>query len=140
MGTPTALRSAVENCIKTRDHPSIEVRDQALAEVACLLEDVVRDGLSDRELAASLDGLVARNVTSDGVRTLDIAGVLWTLGMPQKDCWVLPVEAHLSLRPDDPSTMRVSARRGLIEAPKSEREFQRALAAAAWQTLELSLR
>jgi hypothetical protein len=135
-----ALREAVSNCIQTRDHPSIEARDKALAEVALLLEDTVRDGLDDRELAASLDGLVARNVISDGASTLNVTGVLWTLGMGQGGSHVLPMEAHLSLRPDAVSVVRVADRRGLVEPPESERQFQRVLAKAAWQhSLELRL-
>ena len=115
------------------------MREAALAEVAALLEDVIRDRLSDRELAASLDGLVARNTTSDGEQTLEITGVLWTLGIARKDGWVLPVQAQLSLRPDRQSVLRVASRRGLVEAPESERGFQRALARTAWQTVELAL-
>jgi hypothetical protein len=86
------------------------VREQALGEVSALLEDVIRHGLSDRELVASLDGLVARTVTSDGADILDFAGELWTLGIPRRDSWVLPVEAHLSLRPNDRSVLRVADR------------------------------
>src|SRR5215207_7585593 len=100
MNARGALTDAVRNCINTREHPSIEVREKALAEVRVLLEDLVRDALSDRALAASLDGLAARNVVSDGALTLSIVGVLWTLGLPRKDGWVLPIEAQLSLRPD----------------------------------------
>lgn len=131
MTPSSALRDAVSDCIKTRDHPRIEVRDNALAEFAVLLEDVIRDSLDDRELAASLDGLLARNVTSDGTDTLDIAGVLWTLGLSNSAEQVLPIDAHLSLRPDAVSVVRVAGRQGLVEAPESERQFQRALAKVA---------
>ena len=140
MSPQGALTDVVRHCINTREHPSIEVRDKALAEVAVLLEGVVRDELSDRELAGSLDGLSARNVTSDGARTLDIAGALWTLGLPRQEGWVLPIEARLSLRPDAVSFVRVASRTGLVEEPRSEREFQRALATSAWQEpIELRL-
>jgi hypothetical protein len=135
-----ALADAVRGCICTREHPSIEVRDQALADVRMLLEEVIRDGLSDRALAASLDGFAARKVTSDGADVLDIVGVLWTLGLPRGDGLVLPVQAQLSLRPDAISNVRIASRSALMEPALSERSFQRALAKVAWhESIELRL-
>jgi hypothetical protein len=46
MESADALRHAVLRCIKTRNHPVFEVRDEALAEMADLLEDVVRERLT----------------------------------------------------------------------------------------------
>ena len=139
MDPPGALRETVLQCFKTRDLPSIEARDGALAEVAQLLEDIVRDGLRDRELAASLDGLAPRNVTSDGANTLNFTGHFWTLGIESGDL-VLPMEAQLSLHPETASLVRVAGRGDLVEPPGSERTFQRALARAVWQqTFDLRL-
>jgi hypothetical protein len=132
MDPPSALRDAVAQYIKTRDNPSIEARDGALVEVAQLLENIVRDGLQDRELAASLDGLAPRNVTSDGANTLNVTGLFWTLGIEGGDL-VLPMEAELSLHPEAASLVRVAGRGDLLEPPDSERRFQRALASAVWQ-------
>jgi hypothetical protein len=142
MEPPGAIRNAVLGCIKTRDNPSIEERDKALAEVALLLEDIVRDRLDDTELAASLDGLNARHVTSDVERTLNISGAFWTLGMKQGRTGdrMLPMDAHLSVEPGTVSVVRVANRQGLVEMPESERQFQRAFEKAVWQhSFELRL-
>jgi hypothetical protein len=77
----------------------MEKRDKALAEVALLLEDMVRDRLDDTQLAASLDGLNARHVTSEGERTLNVSGAFWTLGIKQGSAGgrMLPMDARLSV-------------------------------------------
>ncbi|MDA0169439.1 hypothetical protein OJ998_10110 [Solirubrobacter taibaiensis] len=140
MDSAGALSVAVRNCINTREHPRIEVREKALADVRVLLEGIVRDGLSDRALAASLDGLAARNVTCDWADALHLVGVLWTLGLPRAEGWVLPVKANLSLQPEAVSIVRVASRCSLMENPRSERGFQRAWARVAWhETIELRL-
>jgi len=135
-----ALSAAVRDCIDTREHSRIEVRERALADVSALVEDLVRRGLSDRALAASLDGLAARSATVEGVEVLEIAGVLWTLGLPGADGWVLPLQANLSLRPGAVSTVRIAGRSALMEYPRSERSFQRAWAKVVWhERIELRL-
>jgi hypothetical protein len=142
METAGALRDAVLTCINTRDHPVMKVRDDALAEVALLLEAVTRERLDDEELAASLDGLHVQGVVSDGETTLEIRGAFYTLGLrpPAGSEWMLPVFAHLSTASEAPSVVRVASRDGLCEMPESERQFQRAFNKASWQwSLEFRL-
>jgi hypothetical protein len=114
----------------------MEERANALAEVAALLEDTVRERLDDEQLAASLDGLDARRVVSDGERTLNISGAFYTLGMRAQGSSqdrMLPMDAHLSVEPEAVSVVRVSNREGLFEMPESERQFQRGFEKAVWQ-------
>lgn len=52
---------------------------------------------------------------------------------------MLPTDAVLSREPGAVSAVRVAGRESLLEAPQSERAFQRAFAAATWHTFELRL-
>jgi hypothetical protein len=131
-----SIRNAVIRCIAVWDHEALEARTKALLEVAVLLESFVAEQLDDEQLAASFDGLNTRNVVSDGASTLSISGAFWTL-MPRHGgrtgSLMLPMDAVLSLEPGAVSSVRVAGRESLFEIPKSERQFQRAIAAAVWR-------
>jgi hypothetical protein len=62
---PSETRDAVHRCIATRADPIRETREKAVAELARVVEDIVWERMDDRELAASLDGLQAPQVTAD---------------------------------------------------------------------------
>jgi len=139
---PRELREAVVRCIATLDDPVMEVRATPLRALGVLLEHVVRERLDDKELGESLDGLSIRRVSSDGVRTLDIVGVFYTL-MPGARGKIgnqrLPMEAHLSLEPGAVSTLGIGGRDSLFDQSLSERRFQRLLEAPWPHSLELRL-
>jgi hypothetical protein len=107
-----------------------------------VIEDVVRERIDDRELAASLDGLGGSRVLPDGPTGLNVTGAFWTLQSSHGHAgeWMLPMEARFSLDAGAVSVIRVATREGLFEPGSSERQFQRALADAVWQPgIELQL-
>jgi hypothetical protein len=121
-------------CIATRDHPIREIREKAANDLERELEDLARERMDDRELAASLDGLTGTRMLADGPTAL-VTGAFWTLQANQHQTGerMLPLEAHLSLKPGVASSLRVATREGLFAFESSEREIQRVLARTTWQ-------
>jgi hypothetical protein len=122
-------------CIETRDHPVREIREKAASDLERELEDLARERMDDRELAASLDGLTGSRMMAYGPTALVVTGAFWTLQANQLQTgqWMLPLEARLSLDPGVASSLRVATRDGLFGLESSEREVQRVLARTTWQ-------
>jgi hypothetical protein len=72
------LANLVRGAIETRDHPMIDERDEAVADVAPALEKIVRKRLSEKggwdPRYVSLDGIRTHRVETDGSTRLRIGG------------------------------------------------------------------
>lgn len=134
MTSKAVVATLVRGAIETRDHPSIEERDEAVAEVALALEEMVR-----RELRASgawdsswlsLDGLQPLRVETDGSARLRIVGAFYLLD--EHGHRMLPVDADLSIEPGASSTIKLAGSESVFEMPHVERRFVAAVESATW--------
>lgn len=130
------LGNLVVGCIQTRDHPMMEEREEALAEMSLVLEDIVRKRLGEALGNPSLDGLKTLLVESDGETTLHIVGAFYVIVTRPgggTDLRMLPVEAHLSVKDGALSTVKVGGQDSAFEMPQSARQFARGVEAARWR-------
>jgi hypothetical protein len=137
-----SLARLVLRFIQTRDHPAIEVRDGALNDLAESLERVVWQRLADEpELDpryGNLDGLMQRTIEVPTPQSVHITGAFYFLH--DRGHLMLPMEAHLTVEPNAPSSVRVASLNGLFDMPESEREFRRGIERASWRySFELHL-
>lgn len=144
-GSTDELRDAVARFIGARDDPDATERNKALADIRLQLEWLVRkDGVADKSLTASVDGLSVRRVVVGEENTLvEIVGAFYTLATRESGRsgeLMLPMRARLSIESGGISTVSIAGRASLFEAPQSEREFQRAFERAIWaERFELRL-
>jgi hypothetical protein len=135
------LRRAVEAFIEAEDHPVMDERDEALAEVGLMLQQVVMKQLTDvSELDpryVTLDGLKPLSEHSDGTCELDVLGAFYMLDGNRDR--MLPVEAHLSVKPGAESEVKLGGEGSTFELPTSERQFMRRMENVHWAH-RLSLR
>jgi hypothetical protein len=125
------LRRAVEARIEAWDHPVIEERDEAAAEVGLMLQEVVRQQLPDAiPPYASLDGVRELSAEISADKQLYILGAFYLL-RGNGDA-MLPVEADLKATPGAASTVRVGGKASIFDMPTSERQFVRRMANLAW--------
>jgi hypothetical protein len=129
------LRNLVRGCIESRDHPVIEERDEAVADVALALEDFVRASLSTGgawdSRFLSLDGLKPARVEYEGNTRLRIVGAFYLLD--EHGHQMLPIEAELSISPGDVSTVKVAGSGSVFDMPQSERQFTAGIDNAEWE-------
>ena len=141
MESESLLARLVAACIEAEDHPVIEERDEAVSEVALLLQQVVRERLADEwesdERYVALDGIRTLSVRTAGEKALHILGAFYLLeGHGHR---MLPVEAELTVEPGAESTVKLGGRESVFELPTSERQFVRGIEGAHWRH-SLSLR
>lgn len=134
------LRRAVQARIEAWNHPVIEERDEAAAEVDLMLQEVVREQLPDAiALYASLDGVKELLAEINGDKQLHILGAFYLLSGNRDE--MLPVEADLNVAPGAASTVRVGGSASIFAMPTSERQFARQMANVGWMhSLALHLR
>ncbi len=125
------LRRAVEARIEAWDHPVIEERDESAAEVGLMLQEVVRQELSDAVPPyASLDGVRELSAEVEGDKQLYVLGAFYLLS-GNRDA-MLPLEADLNATPGSASTIRVGGKASIFDMPTSERQFVRRMETLAW--------
>jgi hypothetical protein len=131
----------VEAFIEAEEHPVMEERDEASAEVGLLLQQVVTKQLSDvwefDPSYVTLDGLKPLSRHSGGAWQLDIRGAFYMLDGNRNR--MLPVEAHLSVKPGAESEVKVGGEASTFAMPTSERQFMRRMENVRWAH-RLSLR
>jgi hypothetical protein len=118
------LRRAVEARIELWNHPVIEERVEAAAEVGLMLQEVVRQHLPDAiPPYASLHGVRELSAEISGDARLYVLGAFYLL----RGNWdaMLPVEADLTATPGAESTVRVGGQASIFDMPTSERQFVR---------------
>lgn len=128
------LANLVRGAIETRDHPMIEERDEAVAEVALALKELVRKRLSDEGTwdprYLSLDGIRTHRVETDGSTQLRIVGAFYLLD--EHGHRMLPMDADLSIKPGAASTIKIAGADSVFDMPSSERRFIAAIEQATW--------
>jgi hypothetical protein len=131
MDAPLLLRRAVEARIEAWDHPLIEDRDAAAAEVGFMLQEVVRELLPEAIPSyASLDGVKELSASTNGDEQLCVLGAFYLL---RGNCdAMLPVEADMQLMPGAAPTIRVGGEASIFDMPTSERQFVRGMANVGW--------
>ena len=134
MESQLLLRRAVAAGIEAQEHPATDERDEAIAEVGLVLQEVVRQQLADAwefdSRYATLDGLRTLSVTTDGRCQLHILGAFYLLeGRGHR---MLPVDAAFNVKPGTESMVRVAGRGSVFEMPTSERQFVRGVEGAEW--------
>jgi hypothetical protein len=97
----TVLATLVRGAIETRGHPMEEERDEAVAGVALVLEEVVRRELSNSgawdSRWGSLYGVEVLRVETDGSAQFRLVGAFYLLD--EHGHRILPVDADLSIEP-----------------------------------------
>ena len=140
MDAQLLLRRAVEARIEAWDHPFVDERDTAAAEVGLMLQAVVREQLPQAVSAyASLDGMKELSAHTDAEQRLYILGAFYVLGGNRDR--MLPVEADLSVAPGTASMVRVGGVDSVFEMPTGERQFVRRMETVRWAhrlTLQLA--
>jgi hypothetical protein len=131
MDAQLLLRRAVEARIEASDHPLIEDRDEAAAEVGLMLQEVVRELLPEAIPSyASLDGVKELLARTNGDEQLYILGAFYLL-RGNRDA-MLPVEVDMRLAPGAESTIRVGGEASIFDMPTSERQFERRMENVGW--------
>jgi hypothetical protein len=129
------LANLVRGAIETREHPMIEERDEAVAELALGLEEIVRKRLSEKGAwdprYVSLDGIQTHRVETDGSTRLRIVGAFYLLD--EHGHRMLPVDADLSIKPGAVSTIKIADAASVFDMPTSERRFIAAIEQPTWQ-------
>jgi hypothetical protein len=125
------LRRAVEARIEAWDHPVIEERDEAAAEVGVMLQEVVRHQLPDAiPPYASLDGVRELSAQVTGDDQLYVVGAFYLL-RGNRDA-MLPVEAELNVASGAASKVRVGGEASIFDMPTSARQFARSMEEVGW--------
>jgi hypothetical protein len=129
-----ALRRAVEAWLDTRDHPVMDERDSAADEVELMLQQVVREHLSDGwefdPRHVTLDGMKTMPFETDGVSNVDIVGAFYLLDGTRHR--MLPIEARLSVQPGSESSVMLAGPESTFAMSTNERQFARALQSVRW--------
>lgn len=132
------LRRAVQARIESWNHPVIEERDEAAAEVALMLQEVVRERMPDAiPPYASLDGIKELSAEINH-NELHILGAFYLLSGSRDE--MLPMEADLNVAAGAVSTVKVGGSASIFAMPTSERQFVRQMANVGWMhSLALNL-
>ena len=122
------------------NHPVIEERDEAAAEVDLMLQEVVREQLPDAiPPYASLDGVKELSAEIIDDNQLHILGAFYLLSGSRDE--MLPMEADLSVAQGAVSTVKIGGSASIFAMPTSERQCVRQMANVGWMhSLALHLR
>ncbi len=142
MDSAELLSRLVADCIEAWHRAPVEERDEAVDDVALVLQQVIMERLAAEwdwdSRFVSLDGLKTLSVESDGDQAVKLVGAFYLLeGRRHR---MLPVEADLTVAPGAESLVRIGGADSVFDIPQSERQFVRGIESARWRhTLVLRL-